>query len=320
MSILNRLTIGIVGFGITACSQQMDETDIKIPTSISALETAPSDNGARTNQSSETAALTARENPEDYTALMDTAKNNIILSPSREVRVAALEVETFIDAVQEQQPAVDAVGAFAKLRSEGVESILQGDCELRLRPSSGQVLFRDLRGTKTDRAITAADEPTDRSLEASTKALMSALDPASQGEDQTYAVRTVGSDGIDRDGQFLGRKRVAKKVFVYRNIGGIPVDGQKLVFTYALDGDLRKVLGQWNQIYLTGGKLSSNLSEKEVIQRALQTVAAKIPTKVIDNLYVTTRYKTVDGTIKLTGYVTVAQGPGRQAVVLEFDL
>jgi hypothetical protein len=148
---------------------------------------------------------------------------------------------------------------------------------------------------------------------------VSALDPASQG-DHMYFVRTVGSDGVNRDGQFLGRKRIAKKVFVYRLIGGIPVDGQKLVFTYALDGDLRKVLGRWDQLTLTGGKVSSSLSESEVVQRGLAEVAAKMSTRTVKSLYVTTRYKLLGGTVELTGYASVDRGPGRQSVVLPFAL
>lgn len=64
-------------------------------------------------------------------------------------------------------------------------------------------------------------------------------------------------------------RRIATKVFINRSIGGIPVLGNYVVVSYALDGTLRKVLGCWHAFDYSLGRTSSKLSLSNVKEKAL---------------------------------------------------
>jgi hypothetical protein len=255
---------------------------------------------------------------DDYLARMDSESSEIVVAPRISVTGGALRVDALLEAVQAEQPMVDVASAVAALGPEGAGATLQGDCEQHLRPSTGRILLRDLRAFKTEDPVSEAEEVEPDVLEARAKRLVAALDPATDGE-HIYQVHTVASEGVASDGRYLGRRKVAKKVFVYRTIGGIPVHGDKLVFSFTLDGDLRKVRGQWRPVDVSGSELSGSLPEDQVVPTAVEAVAARTPLSEIDRFWIRTRYKVDGDTVQLRGFVTIQRKRGLGSVI-EFAL
>jgi hypothetical protein len=60
---------------------------------------------------------------------------------------------------------------------------------------------------------------------------------------------------------------VGLKVFVSRTLGGIPVLGHRIVFSYDLDGSFRKVSGRWPTLAASGHRLASTLSQAQIADR-----------------------------------------------------
>lgn len=69
-------------------------------------------------------------------------------------------------------------------------------------------------------------------------------------------------------------REVASKVVIVRRLGGIPVAGDRIVLTYAIDGTLVKVIGRWEPIDYENSALSSSLDDAAIIERAAERLAA----------------------------------------------
>ena len=67
-------------------------------------------------------------------------------------------------------------------------------------------------------------------------------------------------------------RRLATKVFFFRRLGGVPVIGNKIAVSYALDGSLRKVLGRWHPLHLEKGSIRSDLSLPRFIEKAADEI------------------------------------------------
>jgi hypothetical protein len=58
-------------------------------------------------------------------------------------------------------------------------------------------------------------------------------------------VVAVGSADMDEDGTTVATRRIARKVYLRRLVGNLPVTGSRMVFTFANDGTLRRARGAW---------------------------------------------------------------------------
>jgi hypothetical protein len=66
----------------------------------------------------------------------------------------------------------------------------------------------------------------------------------------------------------------ATKVFCQRTVGGIPVDGDSMVASFASDGSLRKLLGKWRRIDYAHSQLTTTLTVEQFVEKALDALLA----------------------------------------------
>jgi hypothetical protein len=202
--------------------------------------------------------------------------------------------------------------------------------DLHVQLDTGEFLLRDLRGHD---ALGPALSDTEQ-VERHVLGLVAAL-----GFAQAQAlVRTTWLAAARREVSAPAgtetKQRVAFKSFVYRQLGGVPVDGDKLVFTYSLDGELRKVIGRWTPIDYRRSTLVSDLSLESFLERAERALVA-IGVSPIGgrSIRLGTRYSTravADGThvLRLVGFASVpldaprGDSPtgGTKITIHEFDL
>jgi len=97
--------------------------------------------------------------------------------------------------------------------------------------------------------------------------------------------------------------RIGTKVFAMRRLGGLRVAGNRMVASYKTDGTLRTVRGRWPSIDLAHSTLSSNLSQAEVVQKAIDTlIAAEVRSEGQDPIRLESFYELREGT---TGWIAV---------------
>jgi len=65
-------------------------------------------------------------------------------------------------------------------------------------------------------------------------------------------------------------EKMSKKVYFDRSIGGIPIKGDKIVFTFSLDGRFRKMIGKWRRIDYGASTMSSSLSEEQFLSVSVE--------------------------------------------------
>ncbi|MCK9458054.1 MAG: hypothetical protein M0R80_00045 [Proteobacteria bacterium] len=101
--------------------------------------------------------------------------------------------------------------------------------------------------------------------------------------EETQDIRTayLMSGYIDytkaKDG-FIGPEKYSRravKVIIERIIGGIPVLGDRMVFSYALDGGFRKLIGQWKRIDFSESVLGISMTEEDFKEKALDYLEEK---------------------------------------------
>lgn len=141
-------------------------------------------------------------------------------------------------------------------------------------------------------------------------------------EPRSLAASTVSADGVTEEDLV-----VARKVFCRREIGGIRVLGDKIVASFTVDGQLRKVLGRWTPINYAESRLASTITEHDLVDRALNkivdlgvtptsTLWLKIGTGFRTDEYAPGRYRLV-----LVGLIDVAHdnGKGQVGMVESYD-
>lgn len=67
---------------------------------------------------------------------------------------------------------------------------------------------------------------------------------------------------------------LGKKVYFRRVLGDVEVAGNKMAFSFNLDGTFRKMRGRWTPLDYDRSQLSSQLSREQFVDRALDTLLA----------------------------------------------
>lgn len=86
-----------------------------------------------------------------------------------------------------------------------------------------------------------------------------------------YAVKLVAWDN-EKGKSDAEEREVARKVFYHRGVGGVEIAGDRVVVSYAKDGSLRKILGMWRQIDWESSKLTSDKTEQDVVDMAMEEI------------------------------------------------
>jgi len=86
-----------------------------------------------------------------------------------------------------------------------------------------------------------------------------------------------------------------KKVFFFREVGGIHVALNKLVFTYRLDGEFLTMAGRWVKIDYENSKLSSEISPEEFTDTMLdRLVEEQVHPDMVEEIRLSTFYRAVE--------------------------
>lgn len=102
---------------------------------------------------------------------------------------------------------------------------------------------------------------------------------------------------------------VSEKLLLKRQIGGIPVIGDKLVFTLADGNDVRKILGIWHRVAYKASRLTTTSTVEEIAALAVDAVSHRVR---LAGLQVAP-----DAPIRVwTGYVVLPIGNGEFALEL----
>lgn len=113
----------------------------------------------------------------------------------------------------------------------------------------------------------------DAALEGRAAALLNALGigRTEMGKPEIVA---FASDGRPLGAASVERRRLGQKAFFFRRIGGLKVAGHRMVVSYAVDGSVRAMRGQWPRIDIARSVLATALSEEEIINRAVDSLAS----------------------------------------------
>jgi hypothetical protein len=88
-------------------------------------------------------------------------------------------------------------------------------------------------------------------------------------------------------------RRLGKKVFLRRVLGGVEVAGQKAIASFQLDGELRKLRARWTPIDYRRSQLGSTLTTEAFVERALDVLLERgVPTDSGTPIYLSTYFRT----------------------------
>lgn len=246
-----RLFAVLTLLGLVACAAGQDPqangTDARVPAQISALSAARD-------------ALRSR---------IDIAHSAIDLrvEASEIPPQRALDIGVFMTALAELaslEPAPDSVWT-----GDGFSHFVIGTQTARLVPGTRYVDVHDSRGY----AAETARDPSDEELTTVGTRVMDALgiDPR-EGRAEVVSLGSESADASAATGTRV--ERVGRKVFFFRTLGGVPVAGARMVFSFAPDGSLRHIRGWWPVLDLAHSQTVSALSDAEVVERALDALIA----------------------------------------------
>jgi hypothetical protein len=131
-------------------------------------------------------------------------------------------------------------------------------------------VVRDLRGYHAQ----ASGLPRDDLVIAQAQALLGPMG-VRDAEIGSMVVHTLVGQAADETGVDPTPIALARKVFVYRKVGGISVKADRLVITFAVDGTFRKMLGRWHPVDYKASYLSSTLTPAQFVEAALDMLVAK---------------------------------------------
>jgi hypothetical protein len=139
--------------------------------------------------------------------------------------------------------------------------------------SRGAILIDDERGYDTAVSADIGEED----LTTRAKEILASLGVAN--EEPALAIRTLVAEEKPMGGPATEKANLAYKVFVKRIVAGLPVRGEKLVLSYALDGSLRKVAGRWRTLDLDKSRMRLDSSLRDIGELAL----ARVEKAALDN-------------------------------------
>ena len=217
------------------------------------------------------------DNREDLRTKLDLTNSRIELSAEHhETEInSALSGQSFglLDALQVE------TGEHLNVYEMSVDKLVAANSNVTVKQrfEDNRIIVRDLRGYDSNGESQANDEDLyKRSVE-----LLKSFG-GNKSEETQYDVRYLMvsrkirpeplSSNQDMQIQDIPPEKLAKKVFIQRNIGNIPVVGDKLVFSYTLDGKFRKMLGKWHHIDYENSKMSSSISEDLFVEKALDNL------------------------------------------------
>lgn len=249
---------------------------------------------------------------------MDLANSAVLLKPSvapsrnREV----MNVERILDALSIQFGEVFSV--------LGVKSDYEFAMESRYHDVaghlySGELTVRDLRGLDSaGPALSSADAVSshvyDLLSEIGFDSMQVVLKTTWLASRERLVGETGGSERVER---------MAIKSFAYREIGGIPVDGDKIVFTYSLDGTLRKIVGRWTPVNYERSSIASSATMEQFLERAAEALlAVGVAEQGAKDIRLGTHFVREEAepgvfALRLMGYAVV---PGRMPAVHSFNI
>lgn len=176
---------------------------------------------------------------------------------------------------------VDAIGLIGALEAHEMKSALEiSDSDLKFYARVGHksmfidrvravIEVRDDRGLVIDvNEHSKQVRLPDSMLKQQAKALMRAM--AIEVDDESVEVRSLMAMSKDEKG--IETREVARKVFVDRRISGIPVHGNRLVFTFTNNGEFRNVRGQWHDYNADVSITHVSDSIEQILDRAFQRV------------------------------------------------
>lgn len=222
---------------------------------------------------------------------------------------------------------------------DGACGVVRGRTELhavQLRLHDGSFLVRDAGSY----GATSGAGPSDAKLAATTRKLLGGLGaPVAETSDLQVRTLMLGHRTEERRGTTplpaaaagVEQRAVARKVFVRRTLGGIPVSGNGAVASFALDGTFRKLRGRWTALDVSKSQLATDLDRDAFVARALDVLLERGVAADSDlPIYLDTYFRPVEsaacGTmaVDLRGMAYVqARGPDGEpgrVVQLDFDV
>ena len=193
-----------------------------------------------------------------------------------------------------------------------------------LNSESGTVLLRDARGYSWS-GLEQKDRAPETVVEDKTRQLMAAL--GADENEMTLHARFLTRDTFDKGaGAVIKSVQVAWKVFVKRNIGGIPVLDDKVVVSFDLNGNFRKLIGKWTPVAYSRSILGSTLTHDQVMNRAVaelqeRSIAYDSPFPIDIGTFFDLRSDDESHWLQLRGFVSVylRNGSGRIGAVERYD-
>lgn len=152
-----------------------------------------------------------------------------------------------------------------------------GTADYLVDPGAGRVLLDDARGYRANMSVSLSDD------EAVSRArpILAAMG-VDRAESIIRVVRLM-RDLVPVEGGVGATDLLATKVVVKRTLSGIPLDGERVVLSFAEDGTLRKIVGRWHTLSYSEGDLSSSgVNEDDAVQAATEAVSRLIEEQRVD--------------------------------------
>lgn len=205
--------------------------------------------------------------------LVDTGALDIRLSPDGLGEIQAAEKVEF-----DGEDVVAALTAIAPgetlVASSGGDEIWEGASQTFAARLHRDLWLVDI-GASGERQIepTETDDVNDADVEALLRGYLFALGAREQ-EIGTVDVRPFLSQARGEEDDYADPiVMVGKAAFVTREIGGIPVRGNRFHVTVTPQGELDRVKGRWTPIDYAHSVLTAGITEKEVVARAVTELA-----------------------------------------------
>jgi hypothetical protein len=144
---------------------------------------------------------------------------------------------------------------------------------VRVDATNERFVIRSAAGSVADNI--SALRATDEDLKARTLSFMDAL--GAEPSEMSLDVRDLTRSYRDTSGAnpTIHSEVFARKVFVDRNVRGIPIVEDGVVLTYTVDGRFKKMIGRWQSVDYDSSRLGTSLTDAAVLDRGIQALVAQ---------------------------------------------